>query len=411
MKFCLLGEKLGHSYSREIHMKMNLTYDLVEVAKPDLEKFFKTTEYNGFNITAPYKIDALKWVTKLTPVAKKIGATNAVKNVNGTLYGDNTDVEGMRYMISRKGVTLKGKNVMILGSGGTSKTATILCEQEGAKKVVVVSRKGDVNYDNCYDYIDTQIIIHATPIGTYPNVEGRVIDLTKFTNLEGVFDCVYNPFRTDLILQAESLGLICSSGLPMLVKQALVAEEFWLDKKIDSTITESVIQKIHQEKSNLVLYGMSSAGKTTIGKIVAEKLNREFIDTDEVILKKYNKSPSQIISEMGEIEFRRIESEVVKEVSKLSGKVIALGGGAVINTENQTALKRNSVMALITRDINLLTADDRPIAKAVGIKALYESRKDLYSALKDFEIINNGDVIDAVNGVVKEYENTCNKRC
>ncbi|MBO5712813.1 MAG: shikimate kinase [Clostridia bacterium] len=411
MKYCLMGEKLGHSYSREIHVKMGLEYDLVEVPKTDLEKFFKTTKYNGFNITAPYKIEALKYVTNLTPVAKSIGSINAVKNVNGVLYGDNTDAEGMRYMIKRKGVSLKDKCVMILGSGGTSKTATTVCALEGAKKVTVVSRTGDVNYQNCYDLLDTEVIIHATPVGTYPNVDGKVIDLSKFTNLIAVFDCVYNPFKTDLIMQAESLGLICSSGLPMLVKQALVAEEFWLGVTINDDKTEEIISKVHTEKTNIVLYGMSSAGKTTVGKMVAEKLNRDFIDTDVLIENRYKKTPSQIITEQGEDEFRRIESEIVSEVAKLSGKVISLGGGAVLRAENQTAIKRNSVLALITRDINLLTCVDRPIAKSVGIKQLYESRKDLYDTLKDFEILNNGDVLSAVTGVIKGYENTCDKRC
>ena len=411
MKYCLIGEKLGHSYSREIHCKAGLNYDLVEVKKTDLENFFKTTEYNGFNITIPYKIDAIKYVDSLTLDASLTGAINTVKVLNGKLHAHNTDVDGLNYMINRKGVTLKDKNVMILGGGGTSNTAVALCKREKAKSITVVSRKGEINYQNCYDKLETEIIINATPVGMYPNVEDSILDLSKFSNLIAIFDCIYNPFKTNLILQAEDLDLINSNGLPMLVKQALLSEEFWLDKVISNDVTEKIISEITNEKSNLALYGMASSGKTTLGRIIAKKLNRDFIDTDEYIKSKYNKSPSKIITEKGESEFRKIETEVVFEVSKLSGKVIALGGGAVLSKENQTALKRNSIMALITRDLNLLIDKDRPLSKKVGIKELYESRKPLYDALKDFEIINNGDIEVAVNGVIKEYENTCNKRC
>lgn len=411
MKYCLIGKKLGHSYSREIHQEKGLDYALVEVAENDLAKFFKNNEYNGFNVTIPYKKDVIPYMSEVSAVAKLAGAVNTVVNKNGKFYGYNTDVDGMKYMLSRKGVTLKDKSVLILGSGGTSNTAKTLCQIENAKTVRVVSRTGEINYDNCYNYQDVEIIINTTPVGMFPNVDCKPIECGNFKNLIAVFDCIYNPFLTELLSDAKRLGVIYSDGLPMLVKQALLAEEIWLENVIDDSETEKIISKLRIQKSNIVLYGMPSSGKSTLGKKIAKILDREFIDTDEYILKITGKTPSNIINESGIDEFRNIESQAVKEVAKLSGKVIALGGGAVLRSENVTALKRNGVLVYVKRNLELLSVKGRPLSQTIGVEKLYEQRKDIYENIKDCVIENNGKLNVAVNGVILEYENTCNKWC
>lgn len=408
LNYCLIGEKLGHSYSREIHEEMGFNYILKEVSNNDLSNFLNNNDFYGFNVTIPYKKAVIPYLTKTSNIAKMAGAVNTVVNVNGKLYGHNTDVEGMKYMISRKGVSLTGKKVMVLGSGGTSNTAVTLCKLENAEKVTVVSRSGSVNYDNCYELQDTEVIINSTPVGMYPNVENTPINLSKFKNLIAVFDCIYNPFLTELLSDAKKLGLIYSNGISMLVKQAILAEDFWLNVDSGNDETERIIKKMQLDKSNLVLYGMPSSGKSTIGKLVAKKLNRSFIDTDEYIEKITGKSPSKIINEQGILEFRRIESEAIKEVGKLSGYVIALGGGAVLKEENVHALKRNGYLIYVKRNLSLLVNDDRPLSKKYGVEQLYNERKDIYNAVKDGEVDNNSDLESAVEGVIKTYENSCN---
>ena len=290
----------------------------------------------------------------------------------------------MEYMIARCGLTLKNKVVMILGSGGTSGTACALAQKQGAKKVYVVSRTGEVNYTNC-PRKGVQILINATPVGMYPNVDESPIELTGFESLEGVFECVYNPRKTRLILAAENLGIVASSGLPMLVAQAVKAEEIWREENFDDKV-EELISAIARDKVNVVLEGMPSSGKTTVGKLVADILGREFYDVDEEIKRETGRTPSDIINKDGEAVFRDIESTVVRRLVKESGKVIALGGGSVIREENVLAFRQNGVVFYLNRPLSLLTAEDRPISQKEGIKALYEKRRSLYENAADFTV-------------------------
>lgn len=408
MKYCLIGEVLKHSYSQVIHEKFGLDYKLVEVKKGMLDDFFKNSKYDGFNVTIPYKKDVLPYMSYLSPVAKSAGAVNTVVNKNGVLYGYNTDVDGMNYMIKRAGLELKGKNVMILGSGGTSNTAVTLSKREGAKSITIVSRTGKVNYENCYDYLDTEIIINSTPVGMFPKVYAKPIDLAPFKKLLGVFDCIYNPKNTELLMEAKSLGVPCEDGLSMLVEQALLARDIWTGETHDNQVSENMIKEIRKLTSNIVLCGMPSAGKTSVGKAVAKSLGLSFYDSDEEIVKKTGKTPSEIINAMGETAFRDIESEVVKELSIKSGAVISLGGGAILREENVTNLKRNGTIIYIKRDVNLLTTDNRPISQKDGIKALYEKRKDIYIKVSDLIVENDTTIENCAKKVIKDYENSCN---
>ncbi len=407
MKYCLIGEKLGHSYSKVIHLKFGLDYDLVEIKKEELDSFFKNCKFSGFNVTIPYKKDVIAYMSYLSPVAKLAGAVNTVINRNGKFYGYNTDVDGMNYMIKRAGLSLNGKNVMILGSGGTSNTAVALSKRERAKNIIVVSRSGEVNYENCYDYLDTEIIINTTPVGMFPNVFSKPIDLVPFKKLQGVFDSIYNPKNTELILQAKSLNIPCESGLSMLVEQALLARDIWLETTHDSSVTESVIKEITKLTSNIVLCGMPSAGKTTVGKTLAENLGLDFYDTDEEIEKRYGKTPSEIIKSQGEDAFREIERGVVKDLSIKSGAVISLGGGAILKEENVINLKRNGTIIYIKRDLDKLETTNRPISLKQGIKALYETRKAIYESVSDLIVHNNASIEDCVKRMIKDYETTC----
>ena len=408
MKYCLIGEKLGHSYSQIIHEKLGLNYELKELNKEKLIDFLKSPNYTGFNVTIPYKKDVIPYMNSLSDVAKLAGAVNTVVNKNGKLYGYNTDVDGMNYMITQKGISLKDKVVMVLGSGGTSNTAVTLCKREKAKSFVVVSRAGSVNYNNCYDLKDTEIIINTTPVGMFPNVFDSPIDLSRFENLKGVFDCIYNPKNTELLTQAKSLNIPCGGGLDMLVHQAVLAYNIWTDTPHDINLTKKIVKEIENQTMNIVLCGMPSAGKSTVGKQIAKILNKPFVDSDEVIYETYHLTPAEIIEREGEISFREKESEVIKSLSLKRGIVLALGGGAVLREENVKNIKRNGVIFYIKRNLNLLTSDNRPISKSQGIDKLFEKRKGIYTSVCDYAVDNNLELLDCVKEIIKLYENSYN---
>ena len=403
MKYCLIGERLSHSYSAEIHKGCGLNYELKEVPRGKLADFIKEN-YDGFNVTIPYKKEIIPFLDGVDESAEKIGAVNTVVKTDGKYIGYNTDMEGMRYALSRKGICLTERNVMILGSGGAACTAQALCGAEGAKSFVTVSRSGEINYENCYELKDTDIIINATPVGMFPNIGETPIDLSRFKNLKGVFDCVYNPFNTALIMQAKKLGVPCSDGLPMLVKQALEAQKIW-GVTSDKADTEEIINGLYADKLNIVLVGMPSSGKTTVGKLVAEISGKKFIDTDAEIFNATGKTPAEIIEKTGEKAFRDIETEIVKKAALSSGAVIATGGGAVLRGENVSALKSGGVVLYIKRDLSLLTAEHRPLSQSGGIARLFVERKALYERAADFTVLNDGKKADCANEIASVFNN------
>ncbi len=412
-KFGLIGKTLKHSFSKKIHPYFaDYTYDLIEVQPENLSSFIKENDYDGFNVTIPYKKDVIEFLDVVDERAKKIGAVNTVVRRNGKLYGYNTDFDGMVYALNSAGINLKDKVVLILGSGGTSNTAKAVAESLGASSIKKLSRTGEINYQN-YSTLagDAQVIINTTPVGMYPENYSCLIDLKNFANLSGVLDVVYNPALTMLLKQAKDLGVPYANGQPMLVTQAKVASELFLDKKHSDKLIEEVIGKLKMENQNLVLVGMPGSGKSTIGRAVAELLNKEFIDTDQVIEQKENKSIPQIFAEFGEDYFRKIEREVLSEVGKLSGKVISTGGGIVKNADNYFYLKQNGVIIWIDRDIELLSCENRPLSKDLdAVKKLYNERKDKYAFFADEKISNDGSLDSAVKETIKVYENFSYKR-
>ena len=409
MKYCLIGEKLSHSYSQEIHCLNGFNYSLREIKREDLEGFFKKNDYSGFNVTIPYKREVMKYTAFLSDDAKETGSVNTVVKTEKGYFGYNTDILGMEYAFTETGVSMAGKTVVILGSGGTSMTATCLAKRQGAKSISIVSRTGEINYSNCYEKLKSaEIIINTTPVGMFPNVCASPVDLEKFNKVEFVFDCVYNPLKTKLILTAERLNIKCDNGLKMLVAQALFSEGIWKGENPDFTAIEETYKKIKKEKTNIVLYGMPSCGKTSVGKRLFGKLGREFIDTDEIITEENKLSPSEIIERYGEEKFREIESEVIKKVARKCGVVISVGGGAVLRKENVEALKQNGILIYIQRNIHLLVDTDRPLSKEKGIERLYTERKDIYDGIKDYAVNNNSIIDDCVKEIVDIYENTRN---
>ena len=403
MKYCLIGERLSHSYSAEIHRGRGLNYELKEVPRGKLGDFIKEG-YDGFNVTIPYKKEIIPFLDGVDESAEKIGAVNTVVKTDGKYIGYNTDIEGMRYALSRKNICLTDRNVMILGSGGAACTATVLCGAEKAKSCVTVSRSGEINYENCYGLTDTEIIINATPVGMFPDIDVSPIDLSRFKNLKGVFDCIYNPFNTALILQAQKLGVPCSDGLPMLVKQAIEAQKLW-GVTSDKADIEGIINGLYLDKLNVVLVGMPSSGKTTVGKLVAEILGKKFIDTDAEIFNATGKTPAEIIETSGERSFRDIETETVNKIAIGTCAVIATGGGAVLRGENISALKANGVIFYIERDLSLLSAENRPLSQSGGIARLFGERKALYERAADFVVENDGKKSDCADQIASIFKN------
>ena len=408
MKYCLIGGKLGHSFSKVIHQSCGLDYDLVELAEAQLEAFVRSGDYDGYNVTIPYKKAILPYLDEIDEGARLAGAVNTVVAKNGKLYGYNTDVLGFEQMVKSSGITLSKRRVLVLGSGGASGAVQAVCKAQGASSVVVVSRTGEVNYDNVYaTCADAEVIINSTPVGMYPD-DGCPIDVDRFDGLVAVFDCVYNPIRTKLVLNARSKGLVACGGLKMLLGQAFEAQKIW--GVYDGVKAENTAKNLVNHKNNLVLSGMPGCGKSTIGRLAAEALGLDYVDTDDEILRRTTKTAQEIILSDGEAAFRDIESAVVYDLSRTAGKVIALGGGAVLRPENVRAVEANGIIVYIQRDVSLLATENRPLSQAQGVQALFDGRRAVYESTADGMVINDGDIADVAQEVIDLYENLSYQR-
>lgn len=399
MKYGLIGERLGHSFSKPIQEKIGgYEYELKEIEKSDLASFMKRKDFIGINVTIPYKTEVMAYLDYIDAAAEKIGAVNTVVNRDGKLYGYNTDFSGMKALILKQGFDYKDKKVLILGTGGTAKTAAAVAESLGAGEIVFVSRKGNVNYENVYSlHGDADFIINTTPVGMYPDNYSSPVDVTRFEKLEGITDVVYNPLKTELCIESEKNTIFCTCGLYMLVYQAVLSCEYFTDKSLEKEkLADEIFTDIKREKQNIVLIGMPGSGKTTIGKILAEKTGREFIDTDEMIVKKYGEI-SEIFEKKGEEYFRFVEAEAVKEASRKNGCIIATGGGAVLKRENVDALKQNGVIFFLNRPLcDIVPTDDRPLSSDYSsLKKRFEERYDIYLTSSDYEIHIDGSAEDA----------------
>ena len=385
----LLGLKLSHSLSPQIHAHFgSYNYRLFCREPEELDEFFQDKALKAYNVTIPYKIEAFNRCDELSETAKKIGSVNTViRRDDGTLYGDNTDYFGFDYMSKSCGTDYNGKKVLVLGSGGASLTVCAVAKDCGASEIIVVSRSGENNYGNIDKHYDADIIVNTTPVGMYPNNGERLVDLDKFTNLSNVLDLIYNPCQTRLLLDAEELGIPCANGLTMLVAQGLRAAEQFPDAALQNKDINNVCEEMLKEQKNIVLIGMPGCGKSTVGKILAEKLHRELLDTDQEIVRADGRTIPEIFENDGEKFFRELETEAVEAVGKQLSKIIATGGGAVMKKENRDALRQNGTIIYLKKDLSLLALDGRPLSKDEdAVRKIYEARKDIYEAFADFTV-------------------------
>lgn len=413
MQYGLIGEKLGHSFSAEIHQKLKSNpYTLCELAEDEIPAFFAAKDFCAINVTIPYKTTVIPYLSHVSEQARAIGAVNTVVNRGGELWGYNTDFFGMQALLEHAGITVKDKTVAILGTGGTSKTAHAVAKALGAKEILTVSRRagdGVVTYTELTEvHTDVQVIINTTPVGMYPNADGCPVSLSAFDRLEGVIDAIYNPLRTRLVLEAKRRGIKAEGGLYMLVAQAVRASELFLDCTYDTEITENIYRDLLQKTENVVLSGMPGAGKSTVGKRLAEALEREFFDLDEEIIRVAGCPISDIFDSEGETAFRNLETRVLDEVlSHKKNIVLATGGGAILRDENVDLLHRNGKICFIDRPLTaLLPTPDRPLASsAEDIRRRYEERYARYCATADCRIDGDGSIDEVAERIRKEFLN------
>lgn len=403
MEYGLLGERLGHSFSPQIHRDLaGYDYQLLPTPPEAVEGLFARRAFQGLNVTIPYKRTVMPLCDEIDPRAAAIGAVNTVVNRNGRLTGYNTDIDGFLYMARRAGVDMAGKKVVILGSGGTSRTARAATGELGAREIVTVSRHGEDNYQNLSRHADAQVLVNTTPVGMYPNWGQSPVSLESFPALEGVLDVVYNPLRTALLLQAEERGLPRSCGLPMLVAQAKRAAELFTGRNIDDSRAEAVLHGLRGQLTSIVLIGMPGCGKTTVGRALAGKLGRTFVDLDEEIVRRAGTSIPEIFAREGEAGFRERESALVREFGERTGLVVSTGGGVVTRRENYIPLKQNGLLLHLRRDPAALPTDGRPLSQATAPEELWRRRAPLYAAFADGEIDNNGTLAGTLEQIEKE---------
>ena len=391
IKFGLLGQRLPYSFSPEIHGLLgNRDYALIELEPPELEEFMREGSFLGINVTIPYKKAVIPYLSEISERAGRIGSVNTiVRRSDGSLYGDNTDYLGLSYLLGHAGIDIKGEQVLILGSGGTSLTARTLCEDLGAASIGIVSRSGSLNYDNVSERQDTTVIINTTPVGTYPDNGKAPIDINQFPRLKAVADVIYNPRRTRLISAAEEKGLRAASGLRMLIAQAVYAHELFFGTKAPEGIIEDIYKRLKNRLLDICLIGMPGCGKSTIARELSRLCAKELLDTDSVIEQEAGRTIPEIFETFGEEHFRVLETEACRACGKETGKVIATGGGVVLRPENMLALKQNGVIVFLERELSELSMDGRPLSKSrEELSRIYEARIDKYRAYADIVIEN-----------------------
>ena len=404
MKCGLLGEHLTHSFSPMIHgMLADYEYKIYDISPDNLEDFVKRSDLDAFNVTIPYKKAVMPFLDEISKEALSIGAVNVVIRKNGRLYGYNTDYFGFSYMLDSANIDVCGKKAILFGNGGAAATVQAVLTDRGVGDIVIIDKK-DNTTENLARHTDASIIINATPLGMYPINGISPVDLTLFPNCEAVLDIVYNPARTALMLQAETLGITAVGGLSMLVAQAARGFELFTGDNYEDGIIERIIDRICRDTQSIILIGMPSSGKSTIGKLLSTSLDRFFFDADEEFYKNHNITPATAINTRGEQEFRDMEAITLAELGKRSGSVIATGGGAVTRTENYPSLHQNGIIIYIKRDLDKLLTEGRPLSQNGSLEALFEKRKDAYECFADITVENNGTPEEAARAIQNELD-------
>lgn len=401
----LLGRKLGHSWSVPIHEALGCRgYRLIELEPEDLASFLARADIGGLNVTIPYKRDVMPLCGEIDPAAADIGSVNTiVRGADGVLRGYNTDIDGFIYMARRAGITLAGKKVVVLGTGGASLTAQAAARRAGAREIAVISRSGPDNYGNLHRHADAEVLVNTTPVGMYPGNGAAAVDLTAFPQCRGVLDVVYNPWRTALLLQAEELGIPCCDGLPMLVAQAKRAEEHFTGRAIPDSENERILSQLRREMGNIVLIGMPGCGKSTVGRLLSDLTGREAVDIDQQIALRAGCSIPEIFARGGEAEFRALEREETARAGALTGKILLTGGGAVKTPENYGALRQNGRIYHLLRDLGTLPTDGRPLSQGADLGAMWRQREPLYRRFRDVTMDNNGPAEDTAAAIWRDF--------
>ena len=395
-KFGLLGRHLGHSYSPQIHARLYAEpYGLCEVEPDELGVFLRDTDVRGLNVTIPYKKDVIPYCAALSDTAARIGSVNTLVRRSDGWYGDNTDYDGFRYMVRHSGVDVKGKKALVLGDGGVSLTVRTVLSDLGCADIVVVSRRGENNYENLHRHADAHIIANCTPVGMYPNNGESLVDLANFPACEAVYDMIYNPCKTALLLQAEERGMVWENGLGMLVAQAKRAAELFQETVYPDEKVEEIRQALWAQMGNIVLIGMPGCGKSSIGAALSAVTGLPLVDADEELVKAAGLAIPEIFAAEGEEGFRRRETETLRELSKRSGCIIATGGGCVTRAENRALLRQNGTTVWIRRSLDELPSDGRPLSQRHGVQTLYARRKDKYAAFADLIVDNDRSIAEA----------------
>lgn len=402
----LIGKTLKHSLSPEIHKHFyDYDYSLIELKEDQVENFFKEKNFNAVNVTIPYKETAMPYLNRIDSFAKEIGCVNTVKKeADGTLSGYNTDYFGFSYLLKSNDIDVHNKKAIVLGSGGASKTVCAVLKDLDAKSITVISRTGENNYQNISKHFDAEIIVNTTPVGMYPDNLNTPIDLTCFNNVQAVIDIIYNPLKTKLLLDAQKKNIKFSNGLSMLVAQAKMAAEIFLDKKIPDSEIERVLNILKKQTENIVLVGMPGAGKSTIARELGKILHRPVFDTDNVIEEKALKTIPAIFEEFGEEYFRNLETDAVKETGKKISSVIATGGGIIKKQENFDALKQNGFVVFLNRNLNELSLQGRPLSTSKEcLKEMYIERYPKYKEIADVEVYVQENISDTVESVIRIF--------
>ncbi|MBE6693306.1 MAG: shikimate kinase [Ruminococcaceae bacterium] len=407
MKCGLIGERLSHSYSPEIHKELAgdiYTYGLYPIPPESLGKFVSSRQLDAMNVTIPYKKAIIPYLDDVSERALRIGAVNTVfTDAQGRLHGDNTDYYGFMKAVERLGVDVRGKKSLVLGSGGASLTAQAVLSDLGAH-VVVISRNSEDNYSNVYTkHADAELIINCTPVGMYPNNGVSPVELERFSAVRGVMDMIYNPSKTKLIYDAEKFNIPALNGLYMLVAQAAAASEIFLGgvRKFTDADIERIERKIRRSSENIILVGMPGSGKTTVGEMLSKRLSREFIDTDEMIVRRAGMDIPTIFEKYGEEEFRLIEEAACADVGKMSGKIISTGGGAVTRPANRYSLRQNSIVVFIERELSLLPTSGRPLSEKSRLTEMLDTRFPLYLDFSDVRVKNDSAPEDTADKILQ----------
>ena len=404
MKFGLLGRKLGHSYSPMIFDLMGgYRYDLFEREPEGIEDLLRNTDFDGLNVTIPYKKEVLQYLDEIDPLALRLGAVNTIVKKDGKLFGYNSDYYGFQAMVLRTRIDVTGKKVLVLGSGGASVTVQAVLEDLGAQ-VVLISRSGENNYTNLDRHRDAALIVNTTPVGMYPHNGSAPLSLEGFTALEGVLDLIYNPARTQLLMECEKYGIPGFNGLWMLVAQAKQSAQWFLGRELPDSLVSDIHQKLRDKMENIALVGMAGCGKSTLGRALAKETGKKFVDADAEVEDLAGKSIPEIFAQEGEEMFRRMETTVLAELGMESGLVIATGGGCVTREENYPLLHQNSRIIWLDRCPARLPTEGRPLSQKTRPAQLYEMRKPLYKAFADATVDNNGTKGETVTEILNLLE-------